>query len=123
MINLLSNIINSAYADDVVGNILAPSGVPQQPAQTGPFISGLVRLMLVIAGLFTFWQFLSGGLSYITSNGDKNKIAEAQNKIQMAIVGLIIMAASFVIIGIISMILFGKFDAVLSPKLTPIVAP
>lgn len=123
MINLLSNIINSAYADDVVGTILAPSGVPQQPAQTGPFISGLVRLMLVIAGLFTFWQFLSGGLSYITSNGDKNKIAEAQNKIQMAIVGLIIMAASFVIIGIISMILFGKFDAVLSPKLSPVVAP
>lgn len=123
MNNILSKLITSVYADDIIGTILAPSGVPQQPAQAGPFVSGLVRLMIVVAGLFTFWQFLSGGLSYITSNGDKGKIAEAQNKIQMAIVGLIIMTASFVIIGIISMLLFGSFSAVLSPKLTPVVAP
>ena len=119
MINPFSQIISIAYADDVVGTIIAP-GKATVAAETGGLISAIIRFIVVIAGLFTLWQFLSGGLAFITSNGDKGKLTEAQNKIQMSIVGLIIMAASFIIIAIISKVLFGEFNTILAPSLTPI---
>lgn len=120
MINFLSEIVTKAYADDVIGTIVVPSGVPAQPAETGGIISAIIRFIVVIGGLFTLWQFLTGGLAFITSSGDKGKLTEAQNKIQMSIVGLAIMAASFIIISIVSKLLFGDFTTILFPKLTSV---
>ncbi|TRZ49580.1 hypothetical protein D4S03_08090 [bacterium] len=117
---MLNNIINlfvkTAYADDVVGTIALPSGIPSEIGQTGDFITAIIRFLLIIGGLFTLWQFLSGGLAYITSNGEKTKIQEAGTRITTAITGLVIMAASFVIIAIISRLLFGDFTTILIPK-------
>jgi len=117
MLNTLLNFfIKTVYADDVVGTITLPSGIPSDIGKTGDFISVIIRFLLIIGGLFTLWQFLSGGLGYITSNGDKAKIQESGNKITTAITGLIIMVASFVIIAIISQLLYGDFTAILIPK-------
>ena len=119
--NFLSLIISSAYADDsIVGIIAAPSGVPSATTDTTNLISAIVRFIVVIGGVFAFWQFLTGGLAFITSAGDKGKLTEAQNKIQMSLVGLVIIAASFLIIAIISQVLFGDFMAILSTKLQSI---
>lgn len=121
MDDILSFIIKPAIAaSNVIGTINAPAGIPSQPADTGNLISAIVRFMMVLGGLFTFWQFLSGGLQFITSGGDKSKISEGQNKIQMSIVGLVIMTASLIIISIVSKILFDDFTTILFPKLTPI---
>jgi len=120
MTNMLNNIINlfvkTAYADDVVGTIALPSGIPSEIGQTGDFITAIIRFLLIIGGLFTLWQFLSGGLAYITSNGEKTKIQEAGTRITTAVTGLVIMAASLVIIAIISQLLFGSFTAILIPS-------
>lgn len=113
--NILNSLIKTAYADDVVGTIALPPGIPSEIGQTGDFITAIIRFLLIIGGLFTLWQFLSGGLAYITSNGEKTKIQEAGTRITTAITGLIIMAASFVIIAIISQLLFGSFTAILIP--------
>lgn len=124
MLHFLNHLISTAYAAagpiDPIGNITVPAGIPQDVLKTGDFLSALVRFMVVIAGVFTLWQFLSGALGFITSNGDKGKLTEAQNKIQSAIVGLIIMAASFIIIALISKILFDDFGAILNPSITPV---
>jgi uncharacterized membrane protein len=126
--NLLNLLVKTAYAapnvslsgSDPVGTIALPSGIPSEVAKTGDFITAIVRFILIIGGLFTLWQFLSGGLSYITSNGDKAKISEASNKITMSLTGLVIMAASFVIIAIVSKLLFGSFTAILIPQFTSV---
>lgn len=130
MINFFQPFIKSAYAavggasgsvgGNVVGNIALPSGIPQDITQTTPFISAMIRFLVVIAGIFTLWQFLTGGLGYITSGGDKGKLTEAQNKITMSLVGMVIIAGSFIIIAIISQVLFGSFTAILAPKLQSI---
>lgn len=129
--NLLNLFVKSAFAiggsidppattpttiDNVVGTIALPPGIPSDIGQTGDFISAIIRFFIIIGGLFTLWQFLSGGLTYITSSGEKAKIQEASQKITMAITGLIIMAASFIIIAIISKLLFGSFTAILIPQ-------
>lgn len=118
--NFIYPFIKTTYAavDDVVGTIALPADIkiPQDIAKTGDFITVIIRFIIIIGGLFTLWQFLSGGLGYITSNGDKAKIQEAGQKITTAITGLVIMAASFVIIAIISQLLFGSFTTILIPK-------
>lgn len=114
--NILNLFVKTVYADDVVGTITVPSGIPSEIGKTGDFITAIIRFFLIIGGLFTLWQFLSGGLTYITSGGDKTKVQAAGQKITTAITGLIIMAASFVIIAIISQLLFGSFTAILIPK-------
>ena len=117
MLNILSHIIKPVLASDFIGTVTLPAGIPTQTTSVAPFISTIVRFILVIGGLFTLWQFLTGGLGMITGGADKGKITEAQNKITMAITGLIIMAASFLIIGIMGQLLFGNVTAILNPQL------
>jgi len=129
IIETLTNLfIKTAYADtgfnttvggaknDIIGTIALPSGIPSDISKTGDFITVIIRFIIIIGGLFTLWQFLSGGLTFITSGGDKTKVQEAGNKITMSLIGLVIMAASFIIIAIISKLLFGDFTAILIPK-------
>lgn len=119
--NLENLIIKTVYAaDDVIGTINTPAGVPSSPSQTTTVISALIRFIVIVAGIFALWQFIQGGLQYVTSGGDKGKLTEAQNKITMSILGLVIIAASFIIIAIVSQILFGSFTAILAPKLQSI---
>lgn len=123
--NLINLFVKTTYAvsptpDNVVGTITLPSGIPSEIGKTGDFITVIIRFFLIIGGLFTLWQFLSGGLAYITSNGEKTKIQEAGTRITTAITGLVIMAASFVIIAIISQLLFGSFTAILVPSFTSV---
>lgn len=113
-------LITTAYAADIVGIITPPAGVPSATTDTTSLISTIVRFIIIVGGIFALWQLLAGGLAFITSSGDKGKLTEAQNKIQMSLVGLVIMAASFLIIAIISQILFGDFGAILNPKLQSI---
>lgn len=122
--NIANLIAKPVYAAaDVVGTISLPSGVPSEVGKTGDFFSAIVRLMMVVGGIFTLWQFLSGGFEYISSGGDKAKITNATQKITMSITGLVIMTASFIVIAIISKILFGSFIYILSPNLSPVTAP
>ncbi|HOX96398.1 MAG TPA: hypothetical protein PLI45_03370 [Candidatus Woesebacteria bacterium] len=113
---LINSIVKTVYADDVVGTIAVPSGIPSEVGQTGNFISIIIRAFIIIAGLFTLWQFLSGGFTYISAGGEKAKISEATNRLTMSIVGLVVIAASFIVIAIVSQLLFGSFTAILSPK-------
>ena len=61
-------------------------------------ITLLFILLTLTALLFLIW----GGISYITSQGDKNKVEAARKKIIYAIIGLIIGFASFMIISTVS---------------------
>lgn len=115
--NLLKNIISEVYAADIIGQINPPVANYSNINFVTPFISAIIKFIMIIGGLFTFWQIITGGFGLITSGADKAKITEAQNKIIMAILGLVIMVASFVIIAIISQLLFGDFMFILNPTI------
>lgn len=59
------------------------------------FTGILVLAGIIIALFFLVW----GGISWITSGGDKQKINQARDKIFYAIIGLIIIFLSFFIIN------------------------
>lgn len=63
----------------------------------GQLITALVGVMLILAALMAFLYLVLGGISWITSGGDKTKLEEARNKITHAIVGLIVVGAAWAI--------------------------
>lgn len=70
----------------------------------GKFISAILAAVLVIATLAAFVYLLLGGLSWITSGGDKAAVEAAQKRIQAAIIGLFIVFAAWAL-----MLVIGKF--------------
>ncbi len=117
--DFLNKIITPIYAAgaDVVGVINPPHGIPTDYDKTNLFVSALIKMIMAVAGLFSLWQFLSGGFQYISSGGDKGKIAEATQKLTMSVTGLVLMTASFLIIAVVSKVLFNDATFILSPTL------
>ncbi len=64
----------------------------------GVLINAVLTFVMVIAALLVFLYLIMGGIQWITSGGDKGKTEEARNKITSAIVGLIVLAASYAIL-------------------------
>lgn len=68
-----------------------------QIENVGTLVSAIVGTMLIISALLAFIWLIMGGLSWITSGGDKAAMESARNKITHAIVGLIIVGAAWAI--------------------------
>jgi amino acid transporter len=63
-------------------------------------------LVFAFAGVAALFFLIWGGISWITSGGEKEKIEEARKKIVYAIIGLVVILASFFIINTVGA-LFG----------------
>lgn len=81
------------------------------------FLSNLIKLITVIAGLLLFLNLVFAGLKYILSGSDPKAIQEAGSSITNSIIGLVIIAAAFIITAIISILFFGDPTAILNLKI------
>ena len=68
----------------------------------GTLISHVVGGLLVAGFLLSFVFLLMGGFTWITSAGDKTKLEKARDEITNAIVGIIIVAASYALATLIA---------------------
>lgn len=119
----LKNIISPALAfaaNPITGTITPPGSIITSLGQVGTFISVIVRLLVVVAGLWSFLEFILGGLGYITAGGDAKKAQDAFSRIRLAIIGLIVIAAAFIITGVASQIFFGNPTFLFNPTLETI---
>ena len=64
----------------------------------GGLMNGLISFVMVIAAVLVFFYLIWGGIEWITSGGDKGKTESARNKITSAVIGLIVIAASYAIL-------------------------
>lgn len=64
----------------------------------GGLINGVLSFVMVFAALLVFMYLIWGGIEWITSGGDKGKTESARNKITAAVIGLIVVAASYAIL-------------------------
>lgn len=67
----------------------------------GSLINSIIRFVFALAALLVFFYLIWGGIDWITSGGDKGKTEGARNKITSAIIGLIVLAASYAILQIV----------------------
>jgi len=59
----------------------------------------LIKFLFFFAGLAALLYLLLGAFSWVTSSGDKENVKKAQDKIQAAIVGLVIIVVVLVILA------------------------
>jgi hypothetical protein len=95
---------------------LLPNPAPQiRDVSLGGILTGggfnLFDFLFFLAGAFFLGSLLMASIEYVTSEGDPGKINSATKRITNALVGLVIVFASFVIIRIAASI-FGYGDIV-----------
>ena len=104
---------------DVIGTVTSPlSGKYASITGFGDFLSNLIKVAFIAGGLYALVNFLLAGFQFLSSQGDEKKVADAWTKIYNSLIGLVVMAAAFVIISLISWIIFGKADWILNPVIT-----
>lgn len=110
-------IVRPAYAQQICNPVLPWCGRPAD-SLIGAFISNLISVALVIAGLLAFFYLVIGGIQWITSGGDKAGLEAARNRIIHAILGLIIVASTYAIILIVFQFIGLPFPNIPLPRIS-----
>lgn len=63
----------------------------------GNFVSNMVSLGIIVSGLAVFLYLVWGGIEWIMSGSDKTKLEGAQKRLSNALIGLLIVTASWAI--------------------------
>lgn len=118
--NSLSKTFTStihATTDDIVGTLTPPSGILSEVESTNSLLRTIIIFLITLAGLYSFIQFILGGFGIISAGGDSAKVETAQKQITNAIIGLVVIGASFLIAAVVSQLLFGRADFIFNPEL------
>ena len=63
-------------------------------------VSSIIGVFTVAAGIWFLFNFTIGGIQYISAGGDKNTLQGAQQRIQNAFIGLIIVVSGWTILAL-----------------------
>ena len=81
------------------------TNIPQNCSSISTTISDIIIALFSVAGLAFFIMLVLSGIKIITAGGDKEKISSAQTAIIHAILGIVVVAASFLIVEIVTSVL------------------
>ncbi|RJR15714.1 hypothetical protein C4579_01395, partial [Candidatus Microgenomates bacterium] len=99
------NIVSPAYAqitNPVLPGTLGSGGQAAGGTAIGSLFGAILPMFIIVGALATFIFLILGALQWITSGGDKQGLENARNRITNAVVGLIILAAVWAIMIVIS---------------------
>jgi hypothetical protein len=112
----------------VFGDITNPFSVLGGPAAyTGStegqglitLLTSLIRLSIIIAGLYTLINLILAGYGFLSAGGDAKLVQKSQERIWRSVVGLVIVVASVIFASVIGYIVFGSanWNLIISPKI------
>jgi hypothetical protein len=120
----------AAQSDSVFGKIDAPKGVVDfnNSADAGVtangtriglivFISNIIKLATVVAGIWVLFNFITAGFTYITSQGESKAATEVKDQITSSVIGLVFIIGAYTVIALISYFLFADAGYILNPTL------
>ena len=106
------------FAEGFSTNMLNPNdGGVTVPGDANTMIKNIITIVFVVAAVITFAYLIYGAISWITSGGDKSKVEAARNRITSAVIGLLILAATWAIFLLVMQIAFGQ-DSISIPSLS-----
>lgn len=82
---------------------------PTGAAGISKFLSNLVALIFSLAAVVLIFMLIWGAWDWMTSEGDKEKLSKAQQKIISALIGIVLFAAAFAVIRILGQFTGFKF--------------
>jgi len=115
--------------DSIFGKISPPAGVAAYQAKVKNdkgtiglilFISNLIKLITVVAGVWTMFNFISAGWIYLNAAGDASANEKASQLMTNSVIGLVIIATSYTLAGIVGYLIFDDAGFILNPDLTTI---
>lgn len=114
LIGLLVLTTHPAFAD-ITNNAIGTLGNSAAAAESGATFTGyfitLWRVLIFVGGLALLFNFINGSLEWIMAGGESGKIQKGRDKIIQSVIGMVILAMSFVIIGFVGQLFFGSnFD-------------
>lgn len=81
------------------------------------FISNLIRVVVVLGGLFALFNIISAGFQYITAQGDPKATEKTMSTLTMSLLGLVLMIAAPAIAAIVGFVLFNNPTFILTPDI------
>ncbi|PJE69287.1 hypothetical protein COU96_00535 [Candidatus Shapirobacteria bacterium CG10_big_fil_rev_8_21_14_0_10_38_14] len=109
---------------DIIGQITPPAPFRSGTGQYGdvasgliPFFNNIVRLLIVIGGIWAFINLVLAGYGFLSAGDDPKKMTAAWQKIWQSMLGLLFILGSFVLAAIFGYLLFGSPGAILNPKI------
>jgi len=101
-------------------NVLAPGVASYNTPNGGGLIvilSNLSKLIVVVAGLYTLLNFILAGLGFMGAGGDPKVMQRSQERIYRSIMGLIVVAGSYLLAAIVGFIIYGPghWNLLISP--------
>lgn len=81
------------------------------------FANRVILLITIVAGIIVMLNFIKAGWMYLTA-GDSTKVAsEVKDVLTYSVIGLVIIAVSYTIAGLIGLLFFGDAGFILNPEL------
>lgn len=109
---------NIAQNNDWLGTdkITPPFGGSWDDPNTGieSFINRGFRLVFVVFGLYALLNFVMAAFNFINSQGDAKNLEKAKKLFTNSIVGLGLIAVTFIVAGVIGAVFYGDWDALLN---------
>ncbi len=103
---MLFNKVSNLLAQEIGTINQAPVRVGFEIPKFNQVLSFILRFFFVIAGLVALVYLLLGALAWITSGGNKENVEKAQQKIQAAIIGIIVIFLVLAVVGLVENIFF-----------------
>jgi cytochrome bd-type quinol oxidase subunit 2 len=101
--------MNSSLLAARIYNPIMPEIHPEMedaPSLLGDTLNKIITLFFIVGGVAFFFMIVLGGIKWMTSGGDKEKLEGARKQITSAVVGLVVFLLIFAIINLIET-LFG----------------
>ena len=80
------------------GELIPKSPFPRGVRDLGDAITRVIQILLIAAGVVALIYLIVGGYMYVTAGGNADQAAAARTTILNAIIGLIVIFASYAII-------------------------
>lgn len=113
-----------AQTDKIFGEIKTPASIAAFDTAPGAngfglilFISNVIKLGTLVAGLWVFANIITAGLMFISGSGDKSVPDKAKDQIVHSVAGLAIIVLAYLLIALISFFFFGDPGYILNPTI------
>lgn len=119
--------LNQGDVEGIFGTIDKPEAVAKYDAAAAAggaqlglilFLSNIIRIATIVAGIWVMINFVIAGWLYITSNGEAKVHTDAANRITYSIIGLAIIVGSYTLAALVGLLVFGDASYILSPTIT-----
>lgn len=108
-------------AQNIFGNITPPGPLSRfgtvETGAVGNFLNLLLKILIVAGGLYALFNLVLAGYAFMSAGEDPKKMEAAWAKIWQTAMGLIFIAGAFVMAAIFGKLIFGDYNAILSPTI------